>query len=519
MIAIDPSKIPPSIKLRDLSTAVCGSTPVLTDSEACATWERRSYFLNAPYFTIPMQIRVCCFTWNVGSKRPNSETADQFDSILMAEPEILFVVLQEISMNLKSTVGGIDSVVSSEWEKQIIESLKKCFASYRLEYPNSLGGVFSAVLVKQTIPIDVTVSNPLAVRLGNRGMTANKSALLYPVKVGHHCLMTFAGCHLSAHSENVEARNHQLASLIRRAPSDTDYLFICGDLNYRLDMSYERAMKYIQKNDIKSLLEYDQFYKSKVNDPQINKLKEYEINFLPTYKFDPESDVYDTSSKHRTPSYTDRVLFKTSPKRLAIGSATNFTFETDIVQHFAPNILHNSSDSFSADSDPPTFPDDPLIEVYQRNSTRFSDHRPVQCLMRIWVPDEDPAKLEKFKNMRLRKLDEMSILAKPSLIADKTVINIQKGKFATITLKNNSISWARYKVIYPCDGDILKVMLTPNTNVILPGDTKSVEIHGLKVTKNPVFVVLGDINCTLVTLEINVISKAKNLSILLGIKS
>ncbi|KAH0790704.1 Endonuclease/Exonuclease/phosphatase family protein [Histomonas meleagridis] len=93
--------------------------------------------------------------------------------------------------------------------------------------------------------------------------------------------------------------------------------------------------------------------------------------------------------------------------------------ETDIVQHFVPNILHNSSDSFSADSDPPTFPDDPLIEVYQRNSTRFSDHRPVQCLMRIWVPDEDPAKLEKFKNMRLRKLDEMSILANRRLLLTK----------------------------------------------------------------------------------------------------
>lgn len=38
--------------------------------------------------------------------------------------------------------------------------------------------------------------------------------------------------------------------------------------------------------------------------------KEAKINFLPSYKFDRGTDVYDTSEKHRTPSYTDRVIWK-----------------------------------------------------------------------------------------------------------------------------------------------------------------------------------------------------------------
>ena len=34
------------------------------------------------------------------------------------------------------------------------------------------------------------------------------------------------------------------------------------------------------------------------------------ITFPPTFKYDPGTDHYDTSTKQRVPSYTDRILFK-----------------------------------------------------------------------------------------------------------------------------------------------------------------------------------------------------------------
>lgn len=37
---------------------------------------------------------------------------------------------------------------------------------------------------------------------------------------------------------------------------------------------------------------------------------EHSITFPPTYKFDINSDDYDTSRKARTPSWTDRILYK-----------------------------------------------------------------------------------------------------------------------------------------------------------------------------------------------------------------
>ena len=40
-----------------------------------------------------------------------------------------------------------------------------------------------------------------------------------------------------------------------------------------------------------------------------NGFAEQPITFAPTFKFDPDTDDYDTSPKQRTPAWCDRVLF------------------------------------------------------------------------------------------------------------------------------------------------------------------------------------------------------------------
>ena len=47
-------------------------------------------------------------------------------------------------------------------------------------------------------------------------------------------------------------------------------------------------------------------------DLAFNGFQEAAIHFPPTFKFDPGTNDYDSSSKQRVPSYTDRILYKVS---------------------------------------------------------------------------------------------------------------------------------------------------------------------------------------------------------------
>lgn len=97
-------------------------------------------------------------------------------------------------------------------------------------------------------------------------------------------------------------------------------------------MTYEEAVYLANNKRIKDLLAHDQFLKRKSENPLAKRFEEGTINFQPTFKYDNDSDVYDTSKKMRVPSWTDRILYK---------------------------------------------PDECKILYYNRRETRFSDHRPV----------------------------------------------------------------------------------------------------------------------------------------------
>ncbi|XP_019741069.1 phosphatidylinositol polyphosphate 5-phosphatase type IV [Hippocampus comes] len=93
-----------------------------------------------------------------------------------------------------------------------------------------------------------------------------------------------------------------------------DQVFWFGDFNFRL--GHERAsvdtiIKSTSGDHMDALMEHDQLSKEMKDGSIFKGFREAGIHFLPTYKFDIGSDVYDTSAKQRTPSYTDRILFRT----------------------------------------------------------------------------------------------------------------------------------------------------------------------------------------------------------------
>ncbi|XP_072243565.1 phosphatidylinositol polyphosphate 5-phosphatase type IV [Leuresthes tenuis] len=103
----------------------------------------------------------------------------------------------------------------------------------------------------------------------------------------------------------------------RSMPSDVttrfDQVFWFGDFNFRLSKDradVETIMTRTVGGDMSQLLEHDQLSKEMKDGSIFKGFQEAPIHFFPTYKFDIGCDDYDTTSKQRTPSYTDRILFR-----------------------------------------------------------------------------------------------------------------------------------------------------------------------------------------------------------------
>ncbi|KAJ1918185.1 hypothetical protein H4219_002742 [Mycoemilia scoparia] len=132
-----------------------------------------------------------------------------------------------------------------------------------------------------------------------------------------------------------------------RSYLDHAVCFFFGDLNYRLGANRQQAEKMIEANNIAAMLEEDQLIKRLVQhaasttglpafgiatesdntpgDDQVITFEDIEeedsqfplttfnesaIEFMPTYKYDPGTDTYDTSEKQRVPAWCDRVLYR-----------------------------------------------------------------------------------------------------------------------------------------------------------------------------------------------------------------
>ncbi|KAA8592568.1 phosphatidylinositol polyphosphate 5-phosphatase type IV [Etheostoma spectabile] len=103
----------------------------------------------------------------------------------------------------------------------------------------------------------------------------------------------------------------------RSTPSDVttrfDQVFWFGDFNFRLSkdrVDVETIINRTVGGNMAPLLEHDQLSKEMKDGSIFKGFQEAPIHFLPTYKFDIGCDIYDTTSKQRTPSYTDRILFR-----------------------------------------------------------------------------------------------------------------------------------------------------------------------------------------------------------------
>jgi len=118
---------------------------------------------------------------------------------------------------------------------------------------------------------------------------------------------------------------HPSCTKINPLSTAFDFVFWAGDFNYRINGTRDIIDNLLENNMHRILINNDQLMMLMQYDPLFKGLKEGPITFRPTYKFDKESDTYDTSAKRRIPSWTDRILYKaqTNVDLISYSSAQN----------------------------------------------------------------------------------------------------------------------------------------------------------------------------------------------------
>ncbi|KAG8522416.1 Synaptojanin-2 [Galemys pyrenaicus] len=235
---------------------------------------------------------------------------------------------------------------------------------------------FAPVVVFGLWPEDVAVDT---VKTGMGGKAGNKGAVGIRFQL-HSTSFCFICSHLTAGQSQVKERNEDYREITQKlsfpAGRDVfshDYVFWCGDFNYRIDLTYEEVFYFVKRQDWKKLLEFDQLKLQKSSGKIFKDFHEGAINFGPTYKYDVGSAAYDTSDKCRTPAWTDRVLWwrRRQPSDRTAGELNLLDRDLDAdstVRHtWSPGIL----------------------KYYGRAELQASDHRPVLAIVEVDVQEVD----------------------------------------------------------------------------------------------------------------------------------
>ncbi|KAF7301001.1 IPPc domain-containing protein [Mycena indigotica] len=364
-------------------------------------WVDKELLKREASFSKFRDLSVLIISWNCDSARPESLSGDPVNINFLHEaltsvdcPDIITFGFQEL-VDLESRklvaknvllgrkdkqdasiaqitgLSGLSEKVTTayrKWYEHLIMAVRLAMPTnvpYTVIHTESLVGLFTCVFVKHSERMSIKDNVITSMKRGMGGRYGNKGGIITRLVIEDSSLC-FINCHLAAGQHATRARNADVAAMLEEQsllpPSQEDLLayvgggdgqmaldheivFLNGDMNYRIDQRREVIAAAVKSGELESLLAHDQLLKEiKFNRGcRLRGFSEGPLNFAPTYKYDRNSDIYDTSDKARAPAWCDRVLWRTrTPNRV--------------------QQLH-----------------------YRRYEARVSDHRPVSAAFKVTV--------------------------------------------------------------------------------------------------------------------------------------
>ena len=291
--------------------------------------------------------KILCITWNVGGYplKDNDDISEIFTHNHFyasgQSPDIIIISIQEIvDLNTKNILNSKNNQEAIEiWNNKLKASLNNIFPEQIYINPIYLDlvGLYVILFVKQDVLLKI-IFNDFSEDKKGKFSLGNKGYFTFSFKYMDKIFSVASG-HLESGSKKNLKRIKTLKEILNKKINvdsdnihnfkDADFWIILGDLNFRIELSYENAISLIQEKNFTALYCMDQFhlaYEDERNQFLKDNINEGTINFGPTYKFEKNSDNYDyDNEKIRVPAWCDRIFFckKNSIKNLSYDSVPN----------------------------------------------------------------------------------------------------------------------------------------------------------------------------------------------------
>ena len=270
-------------------------------------------------------------TWNVGGNFVGVHIIESLflpqESVGLTElcndTDVLVIGLQEAYPNVQDALTSSLPIIGRD---PLVESFSQVLANNgfsRLSYCRILG-ILILVFVKRPLLCYIREVDTCSFRTGFGGLLGNKGATSIRFLLGDISLV-FTNCHLVPHEENNDRRSQELHDIIMYQTFsanglssmkllDHDVVVLFGDLNYRLEgKSFDEISEHIVLNDRKWLFKRDQLrleqVKGHISPSFLHRFMEMQLDFNPSYKFEPGTDIYNDGGKGRAPAWCDRILW------------------------------------------------------------------------------------------------------------------------------------------------------------------------------------------------------------------
>ncbi|KAM3934122.1 inositol polyphosphate 5-phosphatase K isoform 1-T1 [Leptodactylus fuscus] len=305
-----------------------------------------------------MDFRLQIITWNVGTASPPRDLSSllQLDSS-GSNIDLYVIGLQEVNSKIVNFLS--DLAFDDPWSLFLMDVLAPLgyikLSSIRMQ------GLLLLTFVKHKhIPFIQDIRTNY-IRTGLYGYWGNKGGVTIRMSVYGH-MLCFVNCHLPAHMENTNQRLDDFERMLEAQQFDGesigsildhDVVFWFGDLNFRIaDFGIHFIREVVNSNRYNLLWEKDQLNIAKKKERFLQGFMEGPLKFKPTYKFDLNSDVYDTrwkksllgfNGKKRKPAWTDRILWKIKEdSESELDEAAGSDFEHILKVHLEKYASHMS---------------------------------------------------------------------------------------------------------------------------------------------------------------------------------